>query len=112
MDKTNWFQELKEIDKIDKIIGITICPRSKTGKEFDFEPDYQKKYTKFFQTLDEAKSLLDYEFDSGFGGTNGPYFTAWTNTTVIFPAQYDGSEWIDSVPRNPGLIATEHIGGG
>ena len=89
----NWFTELKEIDEKEKIIGIT------TDKGL-------------FNSIDEAKEGLDYDFDDGFGGTNGPSFTAWTLTRVYFPAEYDGSEWIDSVPRHPSNNATCHIGGG
>jgi hypothetical protein len=50
-------------------------------------------------------------FDSSFGGTNGPRFTAWGLKRVYFPAQYDGSEWVDSVPRNPCEQVTDHVGG-
>ena len=55
--------------------------------------------------------VFDREFDGGFGGSEGCYFTAWGGKYVYFPAVYDGSEWIDFVPRNPCLQATSHIGG-
>ena len=58
------------------------------------------------------ESVLDIEFDSGYGGVCGPAFTAWTRTRVLFPACYDGAEWVASVPRNPCGETTEHIGGG
>jgi hypothetical protein len=32
-------------------------------------------------------------------------------TMFIFPATYEGSEWVGSVPRNPNGKATKHIGG-
>ena len=51
------------------------------------------------------------EFDGGYGGTEGCSFTAWGGKYVYFPAVYDGSEWVECVPRNPCLIATKHIGG-
>jgi hypothetical protein len=51
-------------------------------------------------------------FDSSYGGTNGPKFTAWGLKRVYFPAQYDGSEWVASVPRNPCEQVTDHVGGG
>lgn len=54
---------------------------------------------------------LDVEFDNGCGGTEGPVFTAWSNDRVYFPACYDGSEWIASVPRNPCVEKTDHVGG-
>jgi hypothetical protein len=52
------------------------------------------------------------EFSDGFGGTEGTPFTLWTKKRVYFPVQYDGSEWVGSVSRNPDGIATDHIGGG
>lgn len=61
-------------------------------------------------TLTEAE--YDEKFDNGYGGTEGCPFTVWTKNRVYFPAQYDGSEWCDSVPRNPCSEATTHIGGG
>jgi len=51
------------------------------------------------------------QYDSGYGSTNGPAFTAWREKRVYFPAQYDGSEWVDSVPRNPCAQVTQHVGG-
>jgi hypothetical protein len=53
---------------------------------------------------------LDEMFDSGFGCSEGKPFTAWTKEHVYFPACYDGSEWCASVPRDPCLEATEHVG--
>ena len=61
-------------------------------------------------TLTEEE-LLE-QFDSGWGCTEGKAFTVWTKNRVYFPAQYDGSEWCDSVARNPNGSATFHIGGG
>lgn len=54
---------------------------------------------------------LDREFDSGYGGHRGCSFTLWTASRVYFPCTYDGSEWCDSVPRNPCNTKTQHIGG-
>ena len=62
-----------------------------------------------FCTLSDTE--LDVQFDAGFGGSEGKPFTLWTHTRVYFPAVYDGSEWVESVPRNPCNEATIHIGG-
>ena len=88
----NWFEELKGISRKDKIIAVA------TEKGL-------------FNSVEEAKGL-DYEFDDGFGCTNGPKFTAWSEKRVYFPGEYDGSEWIDNVPRHPSKEVTMHIGGG
>jgi hypothetical protein len=55
---------------------------------------------------------LHKEFYNGYGGTEGRPFTLWTTNRVYFPAQYDGSEWVESVARNPDGEPTDHVGGG
>jgi len=60
-------------------------------------------------TLSDEDLLIT--FDSGYGGSEGKPFTAWTENFIYFPAVYDGSEWVESVPRNPCDKATYHIGG-
>lgn len=54
---------------------------------------------------------LDARFDCGYGLPEGKPFTAWTNERVLFPVRYDGSEWVESAPRNPCEEATHHVGG-
>ena len=61
-------------------------------------------------TLTDADMVK--EFDSGYGGTEGVPFTAWTAKTVYFPICYDGAEWVGSVSRHPDGKPTEHQGGG
>ena len=55
--------------------------------------------------------MLDYEFDDGYGGSNGVQFTAWTKDIVYFPVVYDGKEWISSISRNPCNKPSGHKGG-
>lgn len=59
-----------------------------------------------------SDEVLDVEFYDGYGGAEGPAFTAWTQQRVYFPIVYDGSEWIGSAPRNPCDEALQHQGGG
>jgi hypothetical protein len=61
-------------------------------------------------TLTEEE--LNRRFDCSFGAAEGVPFTIWTTNRVYFPAQYDGSEWCESVSRNPCDERTYHIGGG
>lgn len=58
-----------------------------------------------------SESEMDVVFDASYGSANGIAFTVWTKTRVYFPCQYDGSEWCDSVPRDPDGCATSHVGG-
>ena len=59
-----------------------------------------------------SEKEMDKEFYGGFGGTEGCPFTVWTKNRVYFPVVYDGSEWVDSVSRNPDGKPTNHMGGG
>jgi|ETNvirnome_2_130_1030620.scaffolds.fasta_scaffold00320_28 hypothetical protein len=72
-------------------------------------PEYISKLLSW----EEAKEIVDYDFDSGFGGTESHPIMAWTQTRVIFSVCYDGSEWLASAPRNPtDGITPQHYGGG
>lgn len=51
---------------------------------------------------------LDRKFDAGYGSVNGLPFTLWTRNRVYFPIEYDGSERVLSVPRNPCDEAVNH----
>lgn len=62
--------------------------------------------------IGSEENWLDFNFDNSYGSVKGPTFTVWTNNRVYFPAQYDGSEWCDSVARHPDDKVTTHIGGG
>jgi hypothetical protein len=44
---------------------------------------------------------IDRVFDDGYGLAECPPFCAWSPSWVLFPAQYDGAEWLSRVPRNP-----------
>lgn len=101
---SNWYKELKKIHTDTPIILIAV-------RENDNKYGYDKsKCESKSGSLEDVKELIDYEFDSGYGGENGPSFTAWTTNRVYFPVMYDGSEWISSVPRNPCDEATGHQG--
>jgi hypothetical protein len=55
---------------------------------------------------------LNKGFDDSFGIAEGKPFTAWTARRVYFPVCYDGSEWVESVSRDPDGQPTNHCGGG
>jgi len=97
----NWYKELKDIHNKKIIIAIAV-------QKNDWD-SFRDEGTELFTDFRDAKEMLDYDFDDGYGGTNGPHFTAWTKDRVYFPVEYDGSENIASVPRNPCLKAIKHI---
>lgn len=49
----------------------------------------------------EARPILDYEYDGGFGSSDCHPIYAWTATRVLFVVEYDGSTSVVSVPRHP-----------
>ncbi len=98
---TSWKEEItkamKEHDETFEDVEVVVLVTNEN--EYDKEP-----------TLLSADEL-DRKFHPGYGGSNGSSFTLWTRNRVYFPAVYDGSEWAESVPRNPCTEATKHIGG-
>jgi hypothetical protein len=60
------------------------------------------------RTKDEE---FERKFNPDFGLSKGSPFTVWTEKYVYFPAVYDGSEWVECVPRNPCDEPTDHVGG-
>ena len=59
-----------------------------------------------------SQEELHREFDSGYGSECGTPFLLWTKKRVYFPICYDGSEWVESVPRKPCYETARHFGGG
>lgn len=57
------------------------------------------------------ESVLDVEFDAGYGSSQGPEVLIWTESRVYFPVVYDGAEWLGSAPRNPIVGGQAHVGG-
>lgn len=53
---------------------------------------------------------LDQKFDDHSAEVEGIAFTVWTVNFVYFPACYQGTEWCDSVPRNPCDEGKFHVG--
>jgi hypothetical protein len=62
-------------------------------------------------TFDELPDLL---LDTGYGSFDGPALIAYSPRFVYVYAQYDGSQWIEAVPRNPENVSNSIpvLGGG
>ncbi len=52
-------------------------------------------------TWEEARPLLDYAYDTGYGSPDCHAIRAWTAFHVLSVIQYDGSTGVTGVPRNP-----------
>ena len=64
-------------------------------------PNYDKQPRQTILTWKEAKSWLDYEFDSGYGSPMCNAIYVWTKNKILFISQYDGATSLNSIPRNP-----------
>ena len=122
---TNWYSELLEIHLETPIVSICagqFLPElyfTYTSTDIRNSLDLfllgdlcQLVYQYIGCAVEQARLHLDYDFYAGYGSAQGPSFTAWTETKVYFPVQYDGSEWIGIVDRQPCCETTHHIGGG
>lgn len=54
-------------------------------------------------TFDE---LPEREFSSGFGGVDGEPVICFGRHYVYVKCQYDGSEWVEAIPRTPDAAAS------
>lgn len=50
---------------------------------------------------EQARKLLDYSYDSGFGGADCHAVVAWSQHYVYYVHEYDGATRIAAMPRNP-----------
>ncbi|MCA1782024.1 MAG: hypothetical protein LC679_07575 [Intrasporangiaceae bacterium] len=62
-------------------------------------------------TWDEARPLLDYKYDDGYGSPECHAVWVWTAVEVIWVTQYDGLTCLDGAPRNPSPGVPEMPGG-
>ncbi len=49
-------------------------------------------------------ALPEREFDDGLGSREGEPFIGFTDRYVYVCGAYDGSEWIQAVPRSPDVV--------
>lgn len=61
-----------------------------------------------FAMRDVPDSILDKEFDSGYGSQQVPSFMAWSPNYVYFVHEYDGSTRLDWVERHPPDLTDNH----
>ena len=59
-----------------------------------------------------ARPMLDYDYDSGFGGKDCHAIYAWTANWVIFVRCYDGATSVSAVPRHPVASPSPRMYGG
>ena len=106
MSDCNAKKKLLELAGGEPFEAIVISKHDKENYDWS-TPEYFGK-----EMIEEAFKVLDFEFDSGYGGEEGHRLYAWTPTKVIIKSVYDGSESYDIVPRHPSNVMPEAYGGG
>lgn len=93
---------------IEKAAGSELIEAVVIGKREDADwNDWDPRFAPADARVDEpltwaeARPLLDYQYDHGFGGQDCHYVEAFTATRVLFLHEYDGATWIASVQRHP-----------
>lgn len=105
---TFWYDLMQEVG--DEAVEAVVLGNK--GARWYSEDDDETTYPKGeVLTPEAAFSILNYEYDTGYGGVDCHEVYMWTNTKVIFVVQYDGSTSIHSVPRNPVNTIPEIPGG-
>lgn len=64
------------------------------------------------QKWESVREYLDYTYDGGFGAAEVHAVYVYTRDSVIIVGTYDGSTWLEKIPRNPVDIWPEMVGGG
>jgi len=106
------YNELKiELRKGEEIEAIVFNNLDDCRNMEDFH--LPKEYCCRPLTLKEARPYLyGWVISGGFDEEEVIPIYVWTNKRVLFIRSYDGSTWLDSVPRNPVECNPYTIGGG
>jgi hypothetical protein len=112
-DDMTWYEYLKREEEELKEPIIAIAISTSKGPAYYESADIKTLYQDNMNGIDTANTEIMQQlkrvFDGGYGGAEGNPFTAWTKNYVIFPTEYDGSESIARVRRNPAPEPTDHV---
>jgi hypothetical protein len=98
----NFKQDIIEAVGEDKIIAVKIppfgeYPQEETDQRFIPANSIQNKLVDY----ETALTLLDYEYNSGYGTQDCHDITMWSHDYVYYIHEYDGSTSIEKLDRNP-----------
>lgn len=106
MHSITYAVEIEDAAGNEPIEGIVIAPFS----PYQHDPQHSDHVkTGAVLAWSEARPMLDYAYDSGFGSQDCHAIWAWTASRVLALSEYDGSTRIFSLPRNPAAGAPETI---
>ncbi len=101
---TEWIEEMADGETIEAVV---IGPPS-WGQDARDQPPYTQNVVLDWE---QARPLLEREFDDGFGSPKCPAVAAWTRSWVIAVSTYDGSTGPFRLPRHPVDHVPEMPGG-
>lgn len=107
----NFKEDILEAAEGEKIIGVVIGTLGWGDYKSDAIPQYQDQPRNQLISWEKAAPLLDYAYDSGYGAPECNAVYVWTEASVIFVSQYDGSTCLHKIPRNPCDCKPEMPGG-
>lgn len=93
-----WIEEMAGDDPVEAVV-IGRLGWGDYGK--DRVPQYDEQRRGVVLSWTEARPMLDYDFDDGYGAPGCNAITVWTAGKVMFVSQYDGATCLHSVPRHP-----------
>ena len=97
---TTFAQDLKEAAKPERIKAVQICSNEENYGFRESRPPIPHEMKDIPLSWGEARPLLNYTYDSGFGSQDCHQIFMWTLTRVFYIHVYDGSTSIKSAPRS------------
>lgn len=110
---SNFASDIEAAAEGEPILGVVIHPEGES--HYHDLAERRKVPARYGEVLawEAARPMLDYGYDTGYGGVDCDAIWAWTETRVLFVGCYDGASWIQAAPRNPGTdIEAQTVGGG
>jgi len=78
-----------------------------------WDENYNERPSKKLDKSEWYHFFVDQPDGSGYGGTKCTAFHLYSKSAILFMGCYDGSEWVESIPKNPDEPReVEHVGGG
>ncbi|RLG52824.1 MAG: hypothetical protein DRO00_05035 [Thermoproteota archaeon] len=92
-----------------EIIEAVVIGHNYWLEEYEDKIPWEKKGV--ILSWEEAKKLLDFEYESDYGKPEGYPVFVWTKTKLIITVIYDGKIWLEALPRNPVPCKPHFVGG-
>jgi hypothetical protein len=120
MKETATIREWLDLARFDWLCGIIVYHETATDEDREYEMEPSPGWSERVgpgQVIPRDHPILDHMFRTGYGGPMCPRFIAQDGNAVYFPAQYDGSTWLEKVDLRmasyvgPNAIPTPYPGG-